>query len=134
MTTVRRAAVAIAACPYVRSARNTRDVHAAKAEAAGARLVTEAVVDRIEVGAERLVKAVRYRAPDGTAHQMTGRAFVIAANGIETPRLLLASPSDAAPSGVANSSDQVGRNLMDHPSTWMSFLMPKPVFPGRGPQ
>ena len=119
-------------CPI--GAQYSGDVHAAKAEAAGARLVAEAVVDRIEVGADRLIKAVRYRAPDGAAHQITGRAFVIAANGIETPRLLLASPSDAAPGGVANSSDQVGRNLMDHPSTWMSFLMPKPVFPGRGPQ
>jgi choline dehydrogenase-like flavoprotein len=119
-------------CPI--GAQYSGDVHAAKAEAAGARLVTHALVDRIEVGADRVVTAVRYRTPDGAAYRVAGRAFVIAANGIETPRLLLASRSDWAPNGVANSSDQVGRNLMDHPSTWISFLMPRPVFPGRGPQ
>jgi choline dehydrogenase-like flavoprotein len=122
----------MAICPI--GAQYSGDVHASKAEAAGARLVTHAVVDRIEVAADRAITAVRYRAPDGTAHRLTARAFVIAANGIETPRLLLASPSDQAPNGVANSSGQVGRNLMDHPSTSMSLLMPRPVFPGRGPQ
>jgi choline dehydrogenase-like flavoprotein len=122
----------MAICPI--GAQYSGDVHAAKAEAAGARLVTHALVDRIEVGVDRVVTAVRYRAPDGAAHRVAGRAFVIAANGIETPRLLLTSRSDRAPNGVANSSGQVGRNLMDHPSTGMSFLMPRPVFPGRGPQ
>jgi choline dehydrogenase-like flavoprotein len=122
----------MAICPI--GAQYSGDVHASKAEAAGARLVTRAFVDRIEVGADRAITAVGYRLPDGTAHRLTGRMFVVAANGIETPRLLLASPCDRAPDGVANSSGQVGRNLMDHPSTSMSCLMPRPVFPGRGPQ
>lgn len=119
-------------CPI--GAQYSGDVHALKAERAGARLLPQAVVDRIEVGPDRSIESVRYRATDGSSHRVSGRIFVLAANGIENPRLLLASRSDESPSGIANSSDHVGRNLMDHPYTWMSFLMPGPVFPGRGPQ
>jgi choline dehydrogenase-like flavoprotein len=38
----------------------------------------------------------------------------VAGNSIETPRLLLASASSRYPNGLANSSDQVGRNYMRH--------------------
>src|SRR5262249_5604183 len=58
--------------------------------------------------------------------------YVIAANGIETPRLLLMSKQQK-PNGVANSSDMVGRNLMDHPQYLSWGLLPQPVFPYRGP-
>jgi choline dehydrogenase-like flavoprotein len=37
------------------------------------------------------------------------------------------------PDGVANSSGQVGRNLMDHPTQLSWALAPKPVWPYRGP-
>jgi choline dehydrogenase-like flavoprotein len=60
--------------------------------------------------------------------------YVIAANGIETPRLLLMSKNNGkTPNGVANSSDMVGRNLMDHPQYLSWGLLPDPVFPYRGP-
>ncbi len=72
--------------------------------------------------------AVRYLDPRGTEHRVTGRYFVLAANGIEIPRLLLMSD------GVANSSDQVGRNLMDHPRSSITFLSSEPLWSGRGPQ
>jgi choline dehydrogenase-like flavoprotein len=52
--------------------------------------------------------------------------FVLAANAIENARLLLSS-------GAANSSDQVGRNLMDHPYIYSWGLAPVPVYPFRGP-
>ena len=39
---------------------------------------------------------------------------IVAANGVGTPRLLLLSESNRFPRGLANSSDQVGRNLMHH--------------------
>ena len=35
--------------------------------------------------------------------------------------------------GIANSSDMVGRNLMDHPQYLTWGLLPDPVFPYRGP-
>jgi choline dehydrogenase-like flavoprotein len=58
---------------------------------------------------------------------------VLAANGIETPKLMLQSVSDKFKNGIGNSSDQVGRNLMDHPGTGVTFLANEPVWPGRGP-
>ena len=57
---------------------------------------------------------------------------MIAANGIETPRLLLMSRNQIA-NGIANSSDMVGRNLMDHPQYLSWGLLSDPVFPYRGP-
>ncbi len=65
------------------------------------------------------------------------KIYVIAANGIETPRLLLMSKNGGrTANGVANSSDMVGRNLMDHPQYVAWGLLPptsNPVFPYRGP-
>jgi choline dehydrogenase-like flavoprotein len=107
--------------------------HVEKAEKAGARLVDNAVVYRVEVDARDRVSAVLYKDPDGNTHRVTGKLFVLAANGIETPKLLLISTDDRHPGGIANSSDQVGRNLMDHPGTGVSFMAAEPLWPGRGP-
>jgi choline dehydrogenase-like flavoprotein len=43
------------------------------------------------------------------------------------------SKNKQTPNGVANSSDMVGRNLMDHPQYLTWGLLPQPVFPYRGP-
>ncbi|MFX5784912.1 hypothetical protein ABTE36_20705, partial [Acinetobacter baumannii] len=53
---------------------------------------------------------------------------------IETPKLMLMSTSQDFPKGVGNSSDMVGRNLMDHPGTGVSFYADRKLWPGRGPQ
>ncbi len=60
---------------------------------------------------------------------VTGQVYVIAAHAIETAKLLLAS-------GAANSGDQVGRNLMDHPYYLTWGLAPPSARVGvfRGPQ
>jgi choline dehydrogenase-like flavoprotein len=52
---------------------------------------------------------------------------------VETAKLLLMSRSEALPAGVANRSDQVGRNLMDHLQGQAACLLPEPVYPFRGP-
>jgi choline dehydrogenase-like flavoprotein len=108
-------------------------VHVDKAEQAGAQLVPQAVVYRIEVDDKGLVAAVHYKDPSGGSTRVTGKLFVLAANGIETPKLMLMSTSDKFRRGVGNSSDQVGRNLMDHPGTGVSFLANEALWPGRGP-
>jgi choline dehydrogenase-like flavoprotein len=59
--------------------------------------------------------------------------FVLAAHAIETPKLLLMSRTSALPNGVANSSDQVGRNLMDHPTQLSWALTPEALWGYRGP-
>jgi choline dehydrogenase-like flavoprotein len=62
------------------------------------------------------------------------KIYVIAANAIETPRLLLMSKNGGRTNnGVANSSDMVGRHLMDHPYYVAWGLTPGPVYPYRGP-
>ena len=120
-------------CPI--GAQYSGDVHARKAEQAGALLIENAVVRRIETAPDgQRVTGVSYLRPDGTEQMIEANLTVLAANGIETPKLMLMSASEACPAGVGNSSDQVGRNLMDHPGTGVSFLWGKPVFPGRGPQ
>ena len=99
-------------CPS--GAKYSADVHASKAEAEGARIIDRAVVRRLEHDEGR-VTAARYRTPDGETHRQTARTFVLAAGGVENPRLLLLSRSDEYPDGLANSSGAVGRYFMDHP-------------------
>jgi glucose dehydrogenase len=69
--------------------------------------------------------------------RIKAKIFVIAANAIETPRLLLMSQNAGRkPEGVANSSGMVGRHLMDHPYYVAWGLLPKEskaLYPYRGP-
>ncbi len=46
--------------------------------------------------------------------RITGSRFVLAAGAVNSAALLLASAADAHPRGLANGSDQVGRNFMMH--------------------
>jgi len=108
-------------------------VHVEKAEKAGATILPNAVVYLIEVNHRNDVTAVHYKKPDGTSHRVTGKYFVLAANAIEIPKLMLISANEKHPKGIGNSSDQVGRNLMGHPGTSVSFLANEDLWAGRGP-
>ncbi len=119
-------------CPV--NAQYTGENAVAAAEAAGARLIPNAVVYRIEHDAKGRIVAVHYFDPDKGTHRVTGKIFILAANGIESPKLLLLSASDKYPNGLANSSDMVGRHLMDHPSTSLTFDADEELWLGRGPQ
>ena len=75
-------------------------------------------------------------AKPGPAQTVTARRYVLAAHAIETVKILLMSPwrtDGGKPVTVANSSDQVGRNLMDHICNVVWGTMPQPVYPYRGP-
>lgn len=109
-------------------------MHAVKARREGAMLQTDAVVSEILVGDDMAIEGVIWLSPDGEKHRERGRYVVLAANGIEIPKLMLMSRSERLPNGVGNSSDQVGRNLMDHPGIGIDFTTPEPLWPGRGPQ
>jgi len=104
------------------------------AEAAGADLFPNANVYKLEHDERGRIAAALYYDPDKNSHRVTGNTFIVAANGIESPRLLLLSASDTFPRGLANSSDMVGRNLMDHPSTSLTFDADEDMWLGRGPQ
>jgi len=54
---------------------------------------------------------------DKTGETFEARIVFLNASAINTAALLLNSRSEAFPRGLANGSDQVGRNLMDHVST-----------------
>lgn len=124
-------AMCIPICPI--GAKYDAAVHVALAEAAGARVVENAVAHRVDVDAAGRVAAIRYKTPDNTEQTVTARAYVVAANAIETAKLLLISRSDALPNGVANRSDQVGRNLADHPTKLSIAAANEPVYPYRAP-
>ena len=79
------------------------------------------------------VASVLCKRPDGTEERAVGKVFVIAAHGVETPKLLLQSRTEPRPAGVANSSDQVGRNLMDHPTQLSWALAGERMWNYRGP-
>ncbi len=102
--------------------------------AAGAKLQINAVVYRIEHDDAGRIVAVHYYDPDKQTHRVTGKTFILAANGIESPKLLLHSASSKYPNGLANSSGMVGRHLMDHPSTSVTFDADEELWLGRGPQ
>jgi choline dehydrogenase-like flavoprotein len=110
-------------CPI--GAQYSGDVHATLAEQSGAQLRENAVAFKLERAGGKIV-AVHYKSPDGRETRLCARAFVIAAHGIETPKLLLMSE-------VANASDQVGRNLMDHTGIGLTLLARDALWPGQGP-
>ncbi|MDB5946485.1 MAG: glucose dehydrogenase [Ramlibacter sp.] len=119
-------------CPI--GAKCDASVHAQKAEQAGARVVTDALVTFVEVGRDAKVSRVRIRRPDGSTQWVSGRVFALACHAIENPRLLLNSAQETAPNGVANSSDAVGRYLLTQANQDIWALARDPVYPYRGPQ
>ena len=103
-----------------------------------------AVASEVVVGPNGRVSQINYiryekdfKAPGQTTATgcVTATVYVIAANSIETPRLLLMSKIGDREGAVANSSGLVGKNLMDHPYYVVWGLMPpdRPVYPYRGP-
>jgi choline dehydrogenase-like flavoprotein len=79
-----------------------------------ARLETRIRVRRIATDAiGRCVTHVLAEGPDGPV-RVTGGRFVVAAGAVNSAALLLASADEKYPSGLANGSDQVGRNFMMH--------------------
>jgi len=79
-------------------------------------IVREVLLDRD--GLARGVSYVdRYTFQEGEAY---GRVVVVAASAIETARLLLNSKSGLFPNGLANSSGQVGRNLVENVTAGVS--------------
>jgi choline dehydrogenase-like flavoprotein len=108
-------------------------VHVEKAERLGARVLGNSRVDRLHADAAGRIQRASFTRADGTKGTARGKFFVIAANGIETPRLLLMSASERYPQGLANLSGQVGRHYMDHPGLYIQMDLPEAVYSGRGP-
>src|SRR5262249_44427846 len=95
-------------------------------------LRTGVVVTRLEKGRNGRVQTVHYidwkSADAPAAKSVRGQTVVLAAHAIETPKILLMS------NNLGNSSDQVGRNLMDHIQFELIASFPESLYPFRGPQ
>ncbi|MGV0027676.1 GMC oxidoreductase [Phormidesmis priestleyi] len=77
-------------------------------------LITEAKVQRLITSTSgREVTAVEAEI-EGAVRQFSGDIVVVACGAINSAALLLRSANDQHPTGLANRSDQVGRNLMKH--------------------
>lgn len=83
------------------------------------------------------IEYISFDEPKGPATgsgSVSASKFVLAAHAIETPKLLLMSNKNVGfENGVGNSSDQVGRNLMDHIMYLGWGLSKDPIYPYRGP-
>lgn len=118
-------------CPI--QAKYDATVHVTKALKAGARIEAEAVVHKVVVGADGAIQSVKFLRPDRSEGEVTAKTFVVACHAVETPKLLLNSAAENVPNGVANSSDQVGRNLLSQIDVGIQGLTAEPCFPFRGP-
>lgn len=83
-------------------------------------------VMRVETNAAGRATGVMYLDGSGTERRQDARAVLLAANGAETPRLLLLSDSSQHPDGLANSSGLVGKYMMwnAHADTFAQFEHP----------
>jgi choline dehydrogenase-like flavoprotein len=78
-------------------------------------LATGTKVERIETDPSgRTVTAVVATLTDGSTVRITADVVVVACGALNSALLLLDSSNDAHPSGLANGSDQVGRNYVRH--------------------
>lgn len=95
-----------------------------KTQSVASRLIINETSNRID-GVE-FKKYKKGGSAEYETHIAKGTIYVLAASAIENAKLLLAS-------GAANSSDQVGRNLMDHMTVLRWGLTEEPIYPYRGP-
>ncbi|MGH6862210.1 MAG: GMC oxidoreductase [Phyllobacterium sp.] len=78
------------------------------------RLQTGSRVLRLQAAADgKAIEAVHYR-KDGEEHVVRPRLVILSAGAVQSAVLLLRSADSANPAGLANRSDQVGRNFMNH--------------------
>lgn len=110
-------------CPV--GAQYSASVHIEKARAfSNMQLISNAVVDKIVTHDHKKIDHLNFRDIYSESHQVRAKHYVLAAGGIEIPKLLLLSE-------IGN--DNVGRYLMDHPLMFVNFVAKEDLFPGRGP-
>lgn len=116
-------------CPI--QAKYDATVHIKKALELGAVLLSNCVVSKINSDSNGVISSIEYInwvSDKDTQIKIdtTNKKVILATHAIETPRLLLMS-------GIANSSKQVGKNLMDHLQGYTLAESTEPVYPFRGP-
>lgn len=69
-------------------------------------------VKKLHANEKNEIHEVEYIDENGKSQRVKAKTFVLAAQAIESSRLLLNSKSKAFPNGLANNSGQVGKNLL----------------------
>ena len=130
---VRCGATTVTGCPI--GAKGTADVtYIRKAEATGRVEVRSLCTAReITVDGQGRARSVIYFDPDGQEQEQEARLVVLAANAVESPRLLLLSKSSLFPQGLANSSGLVGKYFTEHLAVFTRAVFEQRLDPYRGP-
>jgi len=129
---VRCGATTVTGCPI--GAKGTPDVtYIRKAEATGRVQVRPLCTAReITVDPQGRASGVVYFDQDGQEQEQKARLVVLAANAVETPRLLLLSTSSLFPDGLANSSGLVGKYFTEHIAVFTRAEFEQRLDPYRG--
>jgi choline dehydrogenase-like flavoprotein len=98
---------------------------ALSAESKSVRLLTNAAVTKLDTDASGREVTAAQISHNGTPITVRARRFVVACGAVNTAALLLRSASGTHPRGLANSSDQVGRNYMAHVTTFFLAVDPR---------
>jgi choline dehydrogenase-like flavoprotein len=95
---------------------NSADVHIGPAEATGRVTVfPDCIVGEVTMSEENRATGVRYlHRVHGREGEVRGRTVVVAAACVQSVAILLMSSSRRYPSGLANSSGQLGRHFIPH--------------------
>lgn len=88
-------------------------------------IITDAMVREVNVDEQGRVNAVSYVDKNSNETiKVPARVVILAASACESARILLNSKSEKHPKGLANSSGQVGRNIMDSTGAWLGASIP----------
>ncbi|KQY15199.1 GMC oxidoreductase [Rhizobium sp. Root482] len=88
------------------------------------RLQTGSRVTRLETAPDgKRIETVHY-VRDGAEQSVTPKLVILSAGAVQSAALLLRSANAVHPKGLANSSDQVGRNFMNHNSSAVLAISP----------
>ncbi|MBL4704594.1 MAG: GMC family oxidoreductase [Flavobacteriales bacterium] len=98
----------------------------------GVTLWSQCVVSEVVYDDSGTITGIKYKQyvtdkePEYVEKIITAKKYVLATHAVENAKILLAS-------GIHSTSDQVGRNLMDHPVFLAWGLVPEPIGSFRGP-
>ncbi|RXE86609.1 GMC family oxidoreductase [Pseudoalteromonas sp. A757] len=88
-------------------------------------VITDAMVKSVAVNEDGKVTGVTYvDKKSAQEHALNADVVILAASACESARILLNSKHAKHPKGLANSSGQVGRNLMDSTGAWLGAQIP----------
>lgn len=86
-------------------------------------LRTGALVTRLNTGADGRIESVAFE-HDGQRQTEQANIVVVAAGAVQSAALLLRSANDDYPNGLANRSDHLGRNFMNHNASAVLAINP----------